>query len=175
MTRLDVNCRRAITDVTLRFPTNWTTVLFIASLGSLHLMNAVHAFLYGRWEGFLSMIFASVFFTIALICLFCRSDISILRADHRIRLRTGLGRVGLQRYVPFEQVRAIRLTLISPRSPQSSRIEIVCDGEVIECPPTTVPREEALCLAIGMQTRLIKVYGEGFGRASERIDQISSA
>jgi hypothetical protein len=176
MTRLDVDCgRRAVTDVTLRFPTNWTAVFFLAGLGGLHLLNAITAFAHHRWEGYLSMIFTTVFIGVAVIFRLVRSEIAILPADRQIRLRTGRGRVGYQRFVPFDRVRAIRITLLSPSSPQTARVEIVCTGEVIECPPTTVPREEALCLAVAINTRLIKVYGEAFGLASERIDQIPAA
>jgi hypothetical protein len=175
MTRLEVISRRAVTDVTLRHPINWTAVIFLAALGGLHLMNATHAFMHGRREGFLSMIFAVVFLGVAVICRLVRSDVSLIAAERHVRLRTGIGRMGCQRFVPFDRVRAIRLTLLSPKSPESARIEIVCDVEVIECPPTSVPREEALWLAIGIGTRLIKVYGEAFGPASERIDQIPAA
>jgi hypothetical protein len=177
MTRLDVVCgrRAATTDVTLRHPTNWTTVLFLGALGGLHLTNATTAFAHHRWEGYLSMIFATVFIGVAVICRLVRSDIAIQPAEKQVRLRTGLGRLGYQRFVPFDRVRAVRLTLLSPASPETARIEIVCIGEVIECPPTGVPREEALCLAVAIHTRLIKVYGEAFGPASERIDQIPTA
>jgi len=176
MTRLnlDLPCRTAVTDVTLRFPTNWTTVLFLAALGGLHLVNATTAFVHHRWEGYLSMIFATIFIGVSIVCRLVRSDIAVRPADRNVRLRTGVGRVGYQRFVPFDQIRGIRLTLISPSSPESAHIEIICDGEVIECPPSTVPREEALCLAVAMKTRLIKVYGEAYGLASERIDQIPS-
>ena len=51
---------------------------------------------------------------------------------------------------------------------------MVCDGEVVECPPTKVPREEALCLAVTMGVRLIKVYGDSYGPISERLDRLTS-
>ena len=53
----------------------------------------------------------------------------------------------------------MRLTLLNPTRPKSAEIEIVCLHEVIECPPTAIPREEALCLAVTMGVRLVKVYG----------------
>jgi len=70
-------------------------------------------------------------------------------------------------------VRSVRLTLLHPRVPQSARIELVCEHEVIDCPPTTVPREEALCLAVTMGVNLIKVYGDAFGPVSARRDQLN--
>src|SRR3954453_4229683 len=98
MTRLDVACSRTGTDVTLRFPPNWTTVLFLAALGTLHLLNATHAFVHGRWEGFLSMIFATVFLTVAFVCRLITSDIAVLPGERQVRLRTGVGRLGFQRF-----------------------------------------------------------------------------
>jgi hypothetical protein len=51
-------------------------------------------------------------------------------------------------------------------------IELVCEHEVLECPPSSIPRQEALCLAVTMGVRLVKVYGEAYGQASERLDSI---
>ena len=69
---------------------------------------------------------------------------------------------------------AVRLTLLNHRRVSDSTIEIVCDGEVIECPLTTVPRQEALCLAMLMDVLLIKVYGRDFPDVSERVDKLTS-
>jgi hypothetical protein len=44
------------------------------------------------------------------------------------------------------------------KRPESASIEIVCPHEVIECPPTSSPREEVV-LAVTMGVRLVKVYG----------------
>ena len=66
------------------------------------------------------------------------------------------------------------MTLLNPRTPHSAVIEVVCEHEVLECPPTPIPRQEALCLAVTMGVRLVKVYGEGYGQASERLNSILS-
>jgi hypothetical protein len=80
----------------------------------------------------------------------------------------------MERFVPFARIRFVRLTLLNPRTPHSSVIEVVCEHEVLECPPTPIPRQEALCLAVTMGVRLVKVYGEGYGQAAERLDSILS-
>ena len=52
---------------------------------------------------------------------------------------------------------------LSSAPEREAKIELVCDYEVIECPPTSVPREEALCLAVNIGVGLTKVYSEAFG------------
>ncbi|HYO08256.1 MAG TPA: hypothetical protein VER17_04740 [Tepidisphaeraceae bacterium] len=175
MSRLDVQGLLPRTDVTLRSPPNWTAVLFFAGLASLHLYLATSAFLHHRWEGFMSLIFGLGFSGVSLACWLVCSDVTILAGERRLRLRTGVRRLCLERSVPFAQVRSVRLTLLHPRQPTSARIELVCDREVIECPPTCVPREEALCLAVTMGCRLVKVYGDAFGPVAERLDKLPSA
>lgn len=179
MTRLDLDVERPASatckDVTLRSPPNWTAVLFFAALGMLHLYMAASAFSHRRWEGFMSLIFGTLFCAVSIAFrLVCR-DLTMLSSSRRLRLHTGFRKLGHERFIPFAQVRNVRLTLMHPRNPLAATIEIVCEREVIECPPTRVPREEALCLAMTMNAPLIKVYGEEFGHAAERLDQLPSA
>jgi hypothetical protein len=61
-----------------------------------------------------------------------------------------------------------------PKSPSASRIELLCDNEDLECPPTDIPRQQALCLAMTMNVRLIKVYADDVPDAPERIDAMPS-
>jgi hypothetical protein len=162
-------------DLVLRAPANWTAILFLAGLGGLHLGMASHAFLHQRWEGFLSLIFGVVFMAAAIACAVIRSDVAVFREAARICLRTGIRRFRYERAIPFDRVRSIRLTLMNQRNVSDSRIEVVCEGEVIECPPTAVPRQEALCLALLMNVRLVKVYGYDCPDVSERLDKLTSA
>jgi hypothetical protein len=74
-----------------------------------------------------------------------------------LHLRTSLGRVWFERHISFKSVQAVRLFLTPKKSLAESRIEILCDGESIECPTTRVPRQEALYLAMAMDVELIKV------------------
>ncbi|MEA2735539.1 MAG: hypothetical protein QOE14_1990, partial [Humisphaera sp.] len=61
---------------------------------------------------------------------------------------------------------------LNARRPRSSTIELVCDHEVLECPPTNIPREEALCLAVTLGVRLVKVYGDAYGPVSDRVSRL---
>jgi hypothetical protein len=89
-------------------------------------------------------------------------------------MRTGTRRIYLERSIPFSDIRSVRLTLLNPHAPRSATIELVCDHEVIECPPTSVPREQALCLAVTMGVRLVKVYGDSYGPVSDRINNLAN-
>ena len=172
MTRLEVERLLPRTQMTLRTPPNWTAVSFFACLAMLHLYLATSAMLQQRWEGFMSCIFGSGFALIAIACWRVGCELSVLQADGCLRLRTGFRRLYVERTIPFSKVRGVRLTLFHPRRPRDAKIELVCDYEVIECPPTTVPREEALCLAVNIGVGLTKVYSEAFGAVADRLDQL---
>jgi hypothetical protein len=173
--RLDQDDRSAVPDLLLRFAPNWTAIIFLAGLGGLHLSMATHAIWHGRWEGFLSVIFGVVFTAAAVSCRLVRSEIIVLKEEAQIRLRTGFKRLRYERCIPFEDVRSVRLTLMNKRCMADSRIEIVCDREVIECPPTYVPRQESLCLAVTMGVHLVKVYGQDFAHELDRVNKLTEA
>jgi hypothetical protein len=175
MTRRELLKDIACPDLILRSPANWTAVLFLAGLGGLHLAMCTHAFINGRWEAFLSLIFGIVFSAAAVACALIRSEVVVFKDDAQILLRTGISRFHWERAVPFENVRSVRLTLLNQHKTHESRIEVVCEGEVIECPPTAVPRQEALCLALLMDVRLVKVYGYDTPDVSDRLDKLTSA
>jgi hypothetical protein len=162
-------------DLKLRSPANWTAALFLAGLGILHLCIASHAFWFGRWEGFLSLIFGCIFTLASIACALVRSELGVFKSSDELRLSVGIGTLRSTRTIPFDDVRNIRLTLLNHKHISDSRIEVVCKREVIECPPTSVPRQEALCLAMLMNVRLIKVYGHDFPDISERLDKLTSA
>ena len=180
MSRLDVEVsldgqhREHPPELVLRTPPNWTAVAFFAALSGLHLFFATTAFLHQRWEAFLSIIFGVLFALLAVACRLIATELAVLGGNAKVlRLRTGSRRYFVERLIPFSRVTAVRLTLLDPRKPESATIEIVCAHEVIECPPTVIPREEALCLAVTMNVRLIKVYGAAFSPAAERIDSLT--
>jgi hypothetical protein len=141
-------------DLMLRSPPNWTAVIFFACLSGLHCAIAFPAFYYGRWEGYLSLIFAIVFATAAIVSFFARYDMTIFPSRRCIRVRQRIAFVRFQRLIAFDDVHAVRLTMNGSRE---SRIEILCDNEDLDCPPTTIPRQEALFLAILLGVQLIKV------------------
>jgi hypothetical protein len=170
----DMSCPSALRDLTLRTPPNWTAICFITALGALHLSIAIHAFYHGRWEGFLSLALGIFFSALALACWLVCSDLTIEQRNRVIRLRTGVGRACIERSIPFQCVHGVRLLMMAGRSPSASRIEILCDNEDLECPPTDIPRQQALCLALAMNVRLIKVYGDDVPENAERLEAMPS-
>lgn len=145
------------TDLTLCTPPNWTAVLFFAALGAVHLGMAIPAFVHHRWEAFLSMVLGCAFVVVAVVSWLVCQEITIQRGPRRIRLRTGYRKISVERYIPFKNVHGVRVTLPSGGGPLASRVEVLCDNEDIECPPTRIPRQEALCLSVLMGVPLIKV------------------
>jgi hypothetical protein len=144
-------------DLILQAPPNWTAVVFFAVLAGLHLWNAFSSFAHHRWAGHMSLILGSVFVLVSVVFSQIRYQLSFLPNLRRIRVRTGLGRFRYERVIGFGQVHAVRLTMSRAPDYPISRIEVLCDNEDIECPPTIIPRQEALCLAIMMGVELIKV------------------
>jgi hypothetical protein len=144
-------------DLVLRTPPNWSAVVFFAALSTLHFCIAIPAFTHGRIEGMLSLIFGCAFFCVSVISYLARHELAILPRVRCIRIRNGVGKLYLQRFIPFDDVHAVRLTMTRSGRQSESRIEVLCDNEDLECPPTAIPRQEALCLAIVMGVQLIKV------------------
>ena len=145
-------------DLVLRTPPNWTAVIFLGMLGGLHLSIALPSLWVGRY-GYLSLIIGSIFFVVSLIGYRCRFELALLNSQRRLRLRTGMGRFCYERFVPFSSVRAVRL-MVEPgltKDQTESLIELLCRGEDIPCPPTKIPRQQALFMAMAMNVPLIKV------------------
>lgn len=155
-------------DVVLRTPPNWTVIIFLGLLGGLHLSIAVPSLLTGRY-GYMSLIVGAIFFTVALVGYRCRFEVALLNSQRRLRLRTGMGRFCYERFIPFSSVRAVRL-MVEPgltKDQTESLIELLCRGEDIPCPPTTIPRQQALFMAMAMNVPLIKVSEESEPPAAE--------
>lgn len=156
-------------NLVFRTPINWTYVIFFAGLGGLHLTIAALALMHGRAEAYLSIVLGAVFVSVAAVSCRCRFEMTILPRSRRIHLRTGTRRLCHEREISFANVHGVRLTLSNLADASQSRIQVLCDNEDIECPPTTIPRQEALCLAMLMNVRLIKVCGdEHIPRAGDR-------
>jgi hypothetical protein len=159
-------------NVILRSPPNWTAVAFFGALGALHLGIATSALFASRWEAHMSVIFGSVFTFVGVACLFVRHEIIIRPERRRITIRTGLGRVAVERSIPFSDVTSVRITLLGVHQRESS-VVIVCAREDIEIPPCDTPRQQALVLAMALGVRLVKVYGENsVPESSERMQQM---
>lgn len=144
--------------LTLRSAPNWIPLLLFATLAALHWSIAVPAFYHHRWEGFLSLGFATIFSCISIACWLVACEISIRPAEQRIRLRSGYRRLCVERSIPFCDVHGVRVTHASNRSAFACRVEVLCDNEDLECPPTLHPQQQALCMALMMSVRLIKVF-----------------
>lgn len=147
-------------DVILRSPTNWPAIVFLGVLGLVHLCIAIPSYAVGRWEGFLSIILGSLFVIAAVAFRLSSHEIAILPAQQCITLRTGWRRLSIERSIPFNEIRGVRVTLAGGTASPESRIELLCHDEDIECPPTPVPRQEALLLALAMNVPLIKVMDD---------------
>jgi hypothetical protein len=162
-------------DVTLRTPPNWTAVILLGAIGLLHLSMAAHAFYHHRWEGFLGLGLGTALVTGSIVSWLVAIEMTICRRERRIRIRSGYGRLAVDRFIPFRNVHGVRLTILSDRAPLANRIDVLCDNEDLECPPTQIPRQQALFLAMTMNVRLIKVYGSGVNSdARERLDSMSA-
>ena len=145
-------------DLVLRGGPNWTAVWFFGLLGGVHLSVAIPSLLDGRW-GHVSLIVGTIFVTTSLLAYRFRSEVALLTSQRRLRLRTGVGRFVYERFIPFKSVRAVRLmTEPAVRARRTeSFIELLCHGEDVPCPPTTIPRQQALFMAMAMDVPLIKV------------------
>jgi hypothetical protein len=160
-TTRDVQLAAPPRDLVLHTAPNWTAVIFFAALAALHLCIAVPAFFKTRWEGYMSLLFGGAFLAVSLVSYCCKFELAILPSQRRIRLRNGLRKLHLQRFIDFSEVHGVRLTMCKPSGKGEARIELLCDNEDIECPPTHVPRQQALCLAVLIGVRLIKVSPDG--------------
>jgi hypothetical protein len=147
-------------SVTFRWPRNWTAVVFFGALGALHLGMATSALLADRYEAHMSLIFGGLFTGVSLACVLIRRDVVIDPEFRQTLVRTGAGRCAFVRAIPFSTVTSIRVTLLGQGHRESS-VSIVCDETAVELPPTATPRQQGLLLAMTMQVRLVKVYGEG--------------
>jgi hypothetical protein len=145
------------TDLVMRYPPNWTAVIFFACMSFLHLINGLGAFWKGRIEGEMSAVLGVAFAIATAVALRLKNELAVRPSAGDLHLRTSLGRIWFERHIPFRSVRAVRLFLRGRSRLCDSRIEILCDGESIECPSTRVPRQEALYLAMAMDVELIKV------------------
>jgi hypothetical protein len=132
--------------VVLRTPPNRTSACFFLVLGALHAAMAAPALWTGHPQGYVGAGFAGLFCFVALIAWKTGSEMAVLAGERRVCLRTGVGRLAVQRSVAFDQVR------VAP-----SRIELVCDGRYLACPPTRIPRQQALYLAITLGVPLLKI------------------
>ena len=154
--------RQEFPDLTFRTPPNWTAVLFIALLGALHIAVAVPAFLAGRWEGYLSAVFATILTVAAVVVYHLRSEVFVSSQLRFVRARFCAGPVRLtDRRIPFAAVHGVRVTLGPRASRDDSIVELLCAGHAdVTCPPSDIPREQGLLLAMMLEVPLVKAWGD---------------
>jgi hypothetical protein len=168
----DAASSRPASPVTFHFARNWTAVAFFGLLGALHLTMAASALMSYRWEAYMSVAFGGLFAAVAVACALVRHDVIVRPGRRRIIVRTGLGRVGFERLIPFSAVTCVRVLLLG-RNGRESSVSIVCDTDEVELPPTRTPRQEGLLLAMLIDVRLVKIYGDGPPpEAAERIAKL---
>jgi hypothetical protein len=155
--------RQEFPDLTFRTPPNWTAVVFITLLGALHIAVAVPAFLAGRWEGYLSLVFATILTTAAVVVYHLRSEVFVSSQSRIVRARFCAGRIRLtDRRIPFAAIHGVRVTLGPRASRDDSLVELLCAGHAdVTCPPSDIPREQALLLAMMLEVPLVKAWEDG--------------
>jgi hypothetical protein len=160
LTDEQLSSQNAIGDLTFRGSAHWTAVIFFSGMSILHTCIAVGAFWHGRWEGYMSAMFAIVFTIVAAVSYWWRFEVAV-QADRRVVVtRVGPRVLGLGQEISFAAVRSIRLTFLNPPERPLWRVEIVCDAGDVECPVTSVPREQALVLAMTIGAPLVKVSAD---------------
>ena len=145
--------------------------ILFGMLSAMHASIAGPAFIYGRWEGYLSLIFCLFFLAAAVVCRVFRFEIATLKNERQVRIRHGIGRFYFERLVPFSAITHVRLTLLGGKSPESSQIELLSRNDDIRYPPAEHPRQEALLLAMTLNVPLVKVYGENVLPDRDRVHE----
>lgn len=147
-------------NLVLRTGPNWTAVGFLVLLAAVHLAMGGRAFASGRWEGYVSVGFGAIFTVATAVVFHVRREVAVLYHQGKLRLRTGVGRWSAERFVPFSCVHAVRVTLGASGSGRDSYVELICQVEDVPCPPTDIPRQLGLLLAMMIGAPLVKVSAE---------------
>lgn len=154
---LEAGGEPSATNLVLRNKPNWTAVIFLAGLGALHLTVWAIATTHEKPEAYMSLVFGLAFLLASVSCYLVRFEVMVIPSERRLRLRTGYSRFRVERSIPFSEIHAVRLTLTPDPDHATGRVELLCHNENIACPPTSVARVEALCLAVTIGVRLVKV------------------
>lgn len=133
---------------------NWTAVFFFAALAALHAAIAIPAYRANPTQGIVAGIICLIFAVLAVLAFLARRELLFFAGSKIVRRCIGLGGLQMGRAIPFTKVRAVRLSH-QPAAIPSSQIDLLCDSSEIPCPATPVPRQQALCLAMMMNVRLI--------------------
>ena len=147
-------------DLVLSSRPRWTLAMLFGVLGIMHLTVWTISILHRHYEAYLSLFFGLAFSMIAVALRCMRREIVVVPAGRFIRISYRVWHFQSSRTIDFAKVDSVRLTITNDGPVPEELIEIICTDEVIECPPTQVPRQEALCLAMLTGVRLIKATDE---------------
>ena len=84
-------------DLVMRYPPNWTAVIFFACMSFLHLINGLGAFWKGRIEGEMSAVLGVAFAIATAVALRLKNELAVRPSAGDLQLRTSLGRVWFDR------------------------------------------------------------------------------
>src|SRR3989442_15043441 len=80
------------TDLVMRYPPNWTAVIFLACMSFLHLINGLGAFWKGRIEGEMSAVLGVAFAIATAVALRLENELGGGPAAGGAHLRASVGR-----------------------------------------------------------------------------------
>src|SRR5947208_7571233 len=92
------------TDLVMRYPPNWTAVIFFAGMSFLHLINGLGAFWKGRIEGEMSSVLGVAFAIATAVALRLKNELEVRPSAGDLQLRTSLGRIWYSRQFSFQSV-----------------------------------------------------------------------
>lgn len=144
-------------EITLTAPPNRTSIAIFSSFSLVMYGLSIAAFMNGRWEAYLTFILANICAGVAVLSYFSRHELSLLPRDRFVRTRHGMGPFRIERQFSFDAIRTVRLTITGTGRPRDCSIELVTEKRDIHCPPTLIPRQQALFLAVLIGAQLLKI------------------
>lgn len=158
-------------EITLTAPRNRTSIAVFSSFSVAMYGLSIAAFMNGRWEAYLTFALANVCAGVAVLTYFSRNELSLHPRDRFVRTRRGIGPLRFERQFSFDSITTVRLTLSGVGRPKDCSIELVTAKHDIHCPPTLIPRQQALFLAVLIGAQLLKIENTAprYGRAGRNI------
>jgi hypothetical protein len=134
---------------------------------------AGHAAWHGRWDGFLSGVFGMCFTLVAIVCALIRTELAVLSAERRLRVRNRQPADLSRALCPRRDVRIVRLTLLSHALPAKLDIELVSRPRGPRLPAHPIPAAGSVCAwRLTMGVRLVKVLRRVVRAVAERASEI---
>jgi hypothetical protein len=148
-------------DVAFHYGAHWQIATLFAVVGFMHLAVALPLIRLHRWEGWLGLGLANLSLIASLVAAAWERELAVRASLHQLRLREGIGRFRNDRSISFDQVREVKLMLVSCKRGIGARVSLECAENLdIELPPLASPRAEALLLAITLNVPVTTVSDE---------------